>query len=158
MAVKRQFCWALIGSVSTLIAVHLNAAITIDGVLDEAEWRDAEVYSNFVSVEPLTGEPAKYATEVRMVTSDEGIYVGFINYQPASVKRVMRRFARDAKIEADRNIVSIDFDRTALAGYDFTVGSANSRQDGIVTPGDYSGEWDGIWYSQTSADVDYWYS
>ena len=158
MAVKRQFCWALIGSVSTLIAVHLNAAITIDGVLDEAEWRDAEVYSNFVSVEPLTGEPAKYATEVRMITSDEGIYVGFINYQPASVKRVMRRFARDAKIEADRNIVSIDFDRTALAGYDFTVGSANSRQDGIVTPGDYSGEWDGIWYSQTSADGDYWYS
>ena len=158
MAVKRQSCWALIGSVSTLMAVHLNAAITIDGVLDEVEWRDAEVYSDFVSVEPLTGEPAKYATEVRMITSDEGIYVGFSNYQPASVKRVKRRFARDAKIEADRNIVSIDFDRTALAGYDFTVGSANSRQDGIVTPGDYSGEWDGIWYSQTSADGDYWYS
>lgn len=140
------------------MTVHLNAAITIDGVLDEVEWRDAEVYSDFVSVEPLTGEPAKYATEVRMITLDDGIYVGFSNYQPASVRRVMRRFARDAKIEADRNIVSIDFDRTALAGYDFTVGSANSRQDGIVTPGDYSDEWDGIWYSQTSADGDYWFS
>ena len=38
------------------------------------------------------------------------------------------------------------------------MGSANSQQDGIVTPGDYSADWDGIWYSQTSVEGDYWYS
>tara|TARA_B110001450_G_scaffold63697_1_gene60386 strand:+ start:71 stop:2350 length:2280 start_codon:yes stop_codon:yes gene_type:complete len=134
------------------------AAISIDGVLDEPEWADAEVYGDFVTVEPLTGAPAKYATEVRMITSEDGIFVGFKNYQPASVKRVHRRFARDAQIDADRNVVGIDFDGTALAGYDFTVGSVNSQQDGIVTPGDYSGDWDGTWYSQTSSEGDYWYS
>ena len=72
----------------------------------------------------------------------------FKNYQPATVKRVNRRFARDAQIEADRNVVSIDFDGTAKSAYDFTVGSANSRQDGIVGSGTYSGDWDGTWYSQ----------
>ena len=132
--------------------------ITIDGVLDEPEWNDAVVYTDFVTVEPLTGDVAKYATEVRMITNEEGIFVGFKNYQPATVKRVNRRFARDAQIEADRNVVSIDFDGTAKSGYDFTVGSANSRQDGIVGPGTYSGDWDGTWYSQTSSDGDYWYS
>ena len=106
--------------------------ITIDGVLDEPEWNDAVVYTDFVTVEPLTGDVAKYATEVRMITNEEGIFVGFKNYQPATVKRVNRRFARDAQIEADRNVVSIDFDGTAKSAYDFTVGSANSRQDGIV--------------------------
>lgn len=140
------------------MATDVIGAITIDGVIDEPEWQDASVYRDFVTVEPLTGGPAKYSTEVRMITNNEGIFVAFTNYQPPSVKRVKRQFPRDAQIEADRNIVSIDFDGTALAGYDFTVGSANSMQDGIVTPGSYSGDWDGTWYSQTSSGTDYWYS
>ncbi len=112
-------------------------AITVDGLLDEPEWEDAIVYQDFVTVEPLTGDTAKYATEVRMITTQDGIFVGFTNYQPASVPRVNRRFARDAQIDGDRNIVSFDFDGNAEAGYDFTVSSANSRQDGILGPASY---------------------
>ena len=153
---SRFFLSTIFGCCLTHTAAYGD--ITIDGVLDEPEWNDAVVYTDFVSVEPLTGDVAKYATEVRMITNEEGIFVGFKNYQPATVKRVNRRFARDAQIEADRNVVSIDFDGTAKSGYDFTVGSANSRQDGIVGPGTYSGDWDGTWYSQTSSDGDYWYS
>ena len=150
---------SLSGSLSgSLIDSRSKVSISIDGVLDEPEWDNATVYTEFVTVEPLTVEPAKYSTEVRMITNEKGIFIGFTNYQPASVKRVNRQFARDAEIKADRNVVSIDFDGTALAGYDFTVGSANSQQDGIVTPGDYSADWDGTWYSQTSAKGDYWYS
>ena len=144
-------CWLL-------LAAETQAAINVDGVLDEPEWSQAQVYSDFVTVEPLTGEPAKYNTEVRLITNAEGIFVGFSNYQPATSKRVNRQFPRDAEIRADRNVVSIDFDGTALAGYDFTVGSANSQQDGIVTKGSYSADWDGTWYSQTSSKGDYWYS
>ena len=145
-------CTALI----TLSSAH--GAILIDGVLDEPEWADARVYRDFVTVEPLTVEPAKYRTEARVIVNAEGIFVGFSNYQPATVKRVERYFPRDTQIDADRNVVSIDFDGTALAGYDFTVGSANSQQDGIVTKGDYSADWDGTWYSQISSTGDYWYS
>ena len=133
-------------------------AITVDGLLDEPEWADAIVYQDFVTVEPLTGDTAKYATEVRMITTQDGIFVGFTNYQPASVPRVNRHFARDAQIDGDRNIVSFDFDGNAEAGYDFTVSSANSRQDGILGPASYSGDWDGDWYSQTSSNEEYWYS
>ena len=152
-----NYRWLLLGC-SLFFISSVSAGIIIDGVLDEEAWADAEIYSDFVTVEPLTGDSAKYRTEVRVITNSDGIFVGFSNYQPASVKRVNRQFPRDAQIEADRNIVSIDFDSTALAGYDFTVGSANSQQDGIVTPGDYSGDWDGTWYSQTSSNKDYWYS
>ena len=155
---KSHLSPAILSLCSLFMASNAFGSITIDGVIDEPEWQDALVYSDFVTVEPLTGGPAKYSTEVRMITNDEGIFVAFTNYQPPSVKRVKRQFPRDAQIEADRNIVSIDFDGTALAGYDFTVGSANSMQDGIVTPGSYSGDWDGTWYSQTSSEADYWYS
>lgn len=74
-----------------------HGSIQIDGILDEPEWNSALVYKDFVTVEPLTGDPAKYATEVRMISNENGIFVGFSNYQPISVKRVNRRFARDAK-------------------------------------------------------------
>ena len=156
---KTDFTTLIIGLVFCLsLSSQTYGAISIDGVLDEPEWEQAQLYSDFVTVEPLTGEPAKYSTQVRLLTNAEGIFIGFTNYQPATTRSVNRQFPRDAEIQADRNVVSIDFDGTALAGYDFTVGSANSMQDGIVTPGSYSGDWDGTWYSQTSSETDYWYS
>lgn len=134
-------------------------AITIDGVLDEPEWRDARVFDQFVTTEPLTSEPAKYRTEALLITNEDGIFVGFRNYQPPGVKRVQRHFARDSGIQADRNIVGIDFDGNGLAGYDFTVGASNSQQDGIFSNDNtWSGDWDGTWYSQTSQDENYWYT
>ena len=136
----------------------MSAEIIIDGIIDEIEWNDAQVFDQFVTVEPLSGAPAKYKTQVRLLTNAEGIYVAFSNYQPASVKRVNRRFARDVEIKGDRNIVSIDFDGNQLTGYDFTVGSANSMQDGILANDKYRRDWDGIWYSETSSDENYWYS
>jgi hypothetical protein len=155
---KKIFLSILIIFTTSLMGGMVHADITIDGVLDEPAWETATVFREFVTVEPLTGSAAKYPTEVRMMTTSEGIFIGFVNYQPASVKRVDRRFPRDAKIEADRNVVSIDFDGTAVSAYDFTVGSTNSRQDGVIGSGTYSGDWDGIWYSQTSSEEDYWYS
>lgn len=155
---KANYRYLLLVSLSYLMVPAVYGAITIDGVLDEPEWANTRVYTDFVTVEPLTSDPAKYATEVRMITNKEGIFIGFINYQPASVKRVNRRFARDAEINGDRNVVMIDFDGTAETAYDFTVGSANSRRDSSMGGSTYSNDWDGTWYSQTSSDADYWYS
>ena len=136
----------------------VSAEIIIDGIVDEIDWNDAQVFDEFVTVEPLSGDSAKYKTEVRLLTNAQGIYVAFSNYQPSNVKRVNRRFARDKEIKGDRNIVSIDFDGNQLTGYDFTVGSANSMQDGILANGKYRRDWDGVWYSATFSDENYWYS
>jgi hypothetical protein len=131
----------------------------VDGILDEPEWQQAQVFDQFVSTEPLTGEPAPYHTEARLYTDEDGLYIGFTNYQPEQVKRIQRHFARDTFIRADRNIVNIDFDGNGLSGYDFTVGIANSMQDGIINnEKEYKPDWDGTWYSQTSQDAENWYS
>ncbi len=143
---------------SLLVMSHSHGGIDIDGVLDEPEWADAREFNDFVSVVPLTGSPAKYATRVRMIANEDGIFFGFENHQPAEVKRIRRQFARDADVDADRNIVSIDFEGNAIVGYSFVVGSANSRQDATLTNTKYSNAWDGRWYSQTHEDGEYWYS
>jgi hypothetical protein len=137
---------------------HAYAQIIVDGVLDEAEWQQAQVFTDFVVTEPMTGVASPYATEARLYTDADGIYIGFSNYQPATVPRIQRRFPRDEFIQADRNIVAIDFDGTGKSGYDFTVGIANSQSDGTYRgEKDFSGDWDGTWYSQTSQNEDYWY-
>ena len=149
----------VVGAVLLGTAAGAPAAITIDGVLDEAEWRSARVFDDFVTTEPRTSEPAKYRTEARLYTDESGIYVGFINYQPAEVARITRRFARDTFIRSDRNVLGIDFDGNGLAGYDFTVGAANSIFDGIYTrETEISNDWDGTWYSATSHTEDFWYT
>ena len=146
-------------AIASLLVMPLShGSIEIDGVLDEPEWAQATEFKDFVSVVPLTGSPAKYATTVRVIANEDGIFFGFENYQPPQVRRIRRQFARDADVDADRNIVSIDFEGNALVGYSFVVGSANSRQDATLTNAKYSNAWDGTWYSQTHEDEEYWYS
>lgn len=93
---------------------HAYAQITVDGVLDEDEWQQAQVFTDFVLTEPMTGAPSPYATEARLYTDADGIYIGFSNYQPPTVPRIQRRFARDEFIQADRNIVGIDFGKSVV--------------------------------------------
>ena len=156
---QRVLWKTLVATLLVLSPVVGYTRITIDGVLDEPEWRSARLFDTFYTTEPLTLAPAKYDTEARLHSDAEGIYVGFKNYQPPAVRRINRQFARDAFIAADRNIVGIDFDGNGLSGYDFTVGIGNSRQDGIVNnEKDFSDDWDGIWYSRTSQSGDYWYT
>lgn len=136
-----------------------RAEIVIDGVLNEPEWKTAKTFEDFVITDPLTLESAHYRTIARLHVDQRGIHIGFTNYQPATVPRVERKFARDSFLQADRNIVNIDFDGNGLSAYDFTVSSSNSIQDGVISnENQYSRDWDGTWYSQTSADEDAWYS
>ena len=135
-----------------------SAEITLDGILNEPEWAEARVFDQFVTTEPLNSEPAKYATEVRLYTNAKGIYIGFTNYQPPSVKMVGRRFARDGRIKEDRNVIGIDFEGTSLSGYVFVIGSSNSIRDAVSSLAGFSSSWDGDWYSGTSVAEDGWYS
>lgn len=51
-------------------------SIKVDGNLDEADWKDAQVISNFFRREPRQGGTVKYRTEVRFLYDDKNLYVG----------------------------------------------------------------------------------
>ena len=157
MIIRRRLLAITITVLCTVLtAAIVRADMTVDGILDEPEWAQAKVFKEFVTIQPLSGESAKYATEVRLFTNKQGIYAGFTNYQPSSVAKIDRRFARDARIEADRNVFGIDFDGTGLSAYLFTVGSGNSKRDGVRNTNDFSSSWDGDWYSGTSSEDEQW--
>ena len=57
--------------------VDASAKIVVDGRADEAEWANAQRYSDLVQTQPLseTPVPEKYATEAWLLSTPEGIAV-----------------------------------------------------------------------------------
>ena len=72
---------------------HDAANVTIDGVIEEAVWRDIPYYDNMRVSIPDLGTPAKYFTKVRLFATEKGLYVSSDMEQPADsiVERITRR-------------------------------------------------------------------
>lgn len=67
----------------------------MDGHLSEPEWALAEPMTNFVQQLPLTGYPARYPTEARILYDADHIWIGAINYDPHSDKAITVGLERD---------------------------------------------------------------
>ena len=67
--------------INAVFSAFTNAAITIDGSLDETEWKQAQRFENFVETSPFSLKETTHPTEVLVLTDEKGIYFGFINEQ-----------------------------------------------------------------------------
>lgn len=155
MDVRRRLLYAMLWC--PVVAAAQDAALTIDGRLDEAAWAQAQRFDDFVVVEPYTrGQPA-YPTEVRLLSTPQGIAVGFRCLQPAAVARERERTPRDADMPGDRVNVFIDFNADGEIAYNFTIALSGAIQDATVTNENaYSTDWDGDWQHGVSEDSDSW--
>jgi hypothetical protein len=139
------------------IAAQARAAIVVDGVPDEPEWQQAQVFDQFVVTEPYTLGPPRYPTQARMLGTPQGIAIAFVVEQPAGVPRQHTHTARDADIPGDRVNVWIDFDADGVIAYNFTVGLTGAQQDATVTSEThYSNDWDGDWQSAVAETAQGW--
>ncbi|MCU0647633.1 MAG: carbohydrate binding family 9 domain-containing protein, partial [Gemmatimonadaceae bacterium] len=72
-----------------------TSRITIDGVLNEADWATAERLGDFVQQLPQTGMPARFPTVVRVLYDADHLYIGAINYDPEPHKAITTGLERD---------------------------------------------------------------
>ena len=77
------------------LSTSVMAEITIDGVLDEPEWQEAQTIEEFFVVSPFSLEAAPLKTKALVYSNEEGLYVGFINTQDIDT-RDRRTHRRDA--------------------------------------------------------------
>lgn len=154
--------WMFLQPISLLLTLFFTsecmATITLDGLLDEEEWKAAQKFDDFVLVEPYTLTKPEFSTEVLIFTDETGIYLGVINSQPL-VSRNNDTTARDQDITSDQNRFIIDFDGNGITAYSFEIGSGGSIRDGIFSnENTFSIEWDGNWKSKTSGTDTHWIS
>jgi hypothetical protein len=136
-----------------------HAAIVIDGRLDEPEWRDAARYDDFRVVAPyrLSPAPDGAATVAHLLSTADGLVVGFTLAQSAAHPRIRPRLERDQDTRADRIGVMIDFDADGRTAYSFGVDLSGSVQDGVVTnENQLATDWDTDWTWAVSEDAGGW--
>ena len=81
------------------VAPEATASLRLDGRLDEPFWADAPVLGDFRQIEPVEGDAATEATEVRVVVDGTTVYIGIraLDREPAAV--VGRILQRDKILE-----------------------------------------------------------
>ena len=134
----------------------IENAITVDGVLDEAQWANTPAIEDFKVVTPDTGAAPTHKTQTKILYSDEGIYFAISNFQPADTQ-VERLTSRDNFVERDNVRLVLDTSGKGLYGYVFTVGLGGSLIDGTVQPErQFAYEWNAPWQAQTKRYDDRW--
>ena len=151
--------WLIVCLSNAIFSAYVSAEITIDGRLDEAEWKQAQRFASFVETRPFSLKESTIPTEVLVLTDEKGIYIGFINQQSWDT-RYRRKQERDAMwSDSDRNFISIDFDGKANMGYFFGVSLGGSMSDGSISgESQMDRDWDGDWEVKVSESETHWYS
>jgi hypothetical protein len=140
-------------SAPTMNAVRVEAALSVDGRLDEAAWHEAPPVTGFRQFEPTEGAAPTQRTEVRVLYGNDHLYVGarLDDEQPRGIEQTLGR--RDEYNRADWFLVSIDSYLDRRTARIFGVNAAGVQYDAIERqgsggpggPGDNS--WDAVWYS-----------
>jgi hypothetical protein len=132
----------------TATAARATAIIRIDGVLDEEAWRQARPIGALVQTEPNEGAKASEDTEVRVLFTEETLYVGILCHDRTPPAIVSTQLTRDADLESDDSIFIV-FDPFSdhRNGFFFEVNPAGARADGQIANNTEhrSLDWDGIW-------------
>ena len=146
-------------TVLALLSLGLRPAlaITVDGQLDEVEWAQAQVFTDFRVLEPLTREVPPQATQLRILPLPDGLYVGLRSEMPPEL-RTYGSSPRDApRLDADPAILLIDFEGLGKTAYEFSISLSGSKRDGIIlNQNQLSRDWDADWQAAVHEDATGW--
>jgi hypothetical protein len=148
-------------------AARAEAAPLFDGeVLGDPAWAAAERLQGFVQTNPHDGEPVSEETEVRLLWSDDTLYIGVVCHDREPDKIIVSDSRRDSPLEdTDSFQVLLDTFRDGQSGFVFGTNPTGLEYDGqVVNEGQGSGpsgpgtgasqsgalggfnlNWDGVW-------------
>lgn len=126
-----------------------------DGILDDACWQHAQVMSDFITNAPSFGKPAIEKTEVRIVYTDEAVYIGAYLYQDAA--RIRTDLSkRDAESTADQFHVGFDTYRDRQNAFRFQITASGVQTDAKMSPTNFDLSWDAVWDAKVKMHTDGW--
>ena len=133
-----------------------EAAIKVDGRLDEAVWRQVPAYDHMMVTTPDKGETPAHRTHTFLFYTERGLYVGAWNEQPPETL-VGRLSGRDMFETTDAYQIVVDSSGNGLYGYWFRVKLGDSLMDGTLLPERrFESNWDGPWRARTRRTEDGW--
>ncbi len=149
---------ALAQSPPTLRAGTLVGTIAVDGVLDEAAWRNAERIDTLTQADPDEGKPATMRTSVQVLAGPKVVLVGIVCEDTNLDGIVSFSVRRDAPLAQEDHVrIVLGTFQDGRSGYVFAVNPTGARYDGLVEPsGGENADWDGIWEAATTRTATGW--
>ncbi|KIG16266.1 hypothetical protein DB30_04726 [Enhygromyxa salina] len=131
-------------------------AITIDGKLDEPQWRSVPALPQLIQQSPAFGAAATHATTVRAAYGTDGLYFAF-DCDEHHGEVIAPFFQRDQIVASDYVQIEIDSNADHTNGYVFGVSPSGAIFDGQLFR-DTSQEllWDGVWRSDAKQTATGW--
>lgn len=157
------FSTLLLGQVNTnnyrLSIQKTNEKIKIDGVLDEATWKNAAVAGDFFMITPVDTGKASQFSEARMSFDEEYLYLSIIFFNNSTQGAyVVESLKRDFSFGKNDNfIVAIDPFNNQNTGFAFGLNAYGAQWDGTMFNGrNVDLNWDTKWYSEVQFDEEKW--
>ncbi|MCS6807895.1 MAG: DUF5916 domain-containing protein [Bacteroidota bacterium] len=137
----------------------LPRRITLDGMLNEEEWAQAEVIQDFFQTEPVQGSPVRYPTSVRVLFDNEYLYVGVFCRDSTGRSGVRVQDLRRDFVYGENDIFAIQLDPQNLKRYcvSFQTTPYGSQRDKQVFDDSFNdSDWDALWYVRTTITDSGW--
>ena len=132
----------------------------LDGGLTEADWQRATPVEGFRTVSPDIDQPARARTVVRVLSTDDALYVGAMLYDSLGVRGVRLQDQRRDFTEYQSDWFSVVLDplHDSRSAVGFTVSPAGSLLDvqGFDGGDIVNADWDGVWRARTALSDSGW--
>ena len=143
-------------------ARKISTNIKVDGILDDAEWRQAPVLDSFVELRPtpFRKESADNNSSIQILYNNEGIYVGGYLHELNKDSISAELIGRDGFGNNDFIGVIFDTYNDKLNGFEYFVTPLGEQMDAKVSPNtngnseDFS--WNAVWQSACKIQYDGW--
>jgi hypothetical protein len=135
--------------------------IQIDGKLDEGDWTNAALATDFFLNYPSDTLAPQFQTEARMTFDDHALYVAFVCYDN-QLPNVVQSLRRDFEYGSNDNaMIVLGPYNDGLNGFFFSISPEGVQLEGTVAAGGqesggYNSNWDNKWYSKVSRLEDRW--
>src|SRR5688572_1915206 len=140
-------------------ARRVDTTPVIDGDLRDAVWQSADPIGDFVQAEPVEGQRASERTEVRIIYSDETLYISVMCYDSEPEGILVTDSRRDSDLgETDSFQLILDTYHDRQNGFVFGTNPAGIEYDGQVSNeglggggagGGFNKNWDASWQVQS---------
>jgi hypothetical protein len=137
-------------AVNCQTSMNEAAVPTVDGKIDESEWKGAKVFTNFYVVSPKSDEKYYDSTIVFIKQTKDALYFGF-RWWPKG-KIISKSFIRDqSTAEENEFFIILDMENKNENGYFFAFSFLNNQRDALIYNKRYSSfEWDWVWYCKST--------
>jgi len=145
-------------SSKTLCLSPVAGAPKIDGMLDDAVWRDAVRVDDLHQFQPVDHGTPSEKSEFLLYYDEDYIYVGARLYDSDPQAIRARQMVQGGTLRFDDAIeFLLDPFLTRRTGYWFQLNPNGIRRDGIYeSPTEINRDWDGIWLAEARIDEDGW--